>query len=306
MGRTEDIDRWVEAGIIDSATAEAIVSFEADRTGSGRIGRGIEAVAYLGAVLVIVALGLLIGEFWDRMEPWGQFTLAAIVTLILVGVGFVLGRSDEPAVNRAQTFAWLLAVATLALTGYVAVSEIIAIDESATFLIVSLAALAGAIALWWLRKSVLQMVAMGITAASSVVAGISLIETAPDFAFGLSLAGLGLIWLLLTWGGMFQPSQTSYALSGIAMLLIAFPEGAAMPWPLLGLGVGLFLMAASVRLNQGVLLGLGVAGLFIYIPMTIFELFGESLGVPVALLVTGVVLLGVVVATVRLRHATEQ
>jgi hypothetical protein len=60
-------------------------------------------------------------------------------------------------------------------------------------------------------------------------------------------------------------------------------------------------MALSVILNQTVLLGMGVAGLFVYIPATIFEVFGETLGVPVALLITGLILLGVVVVTVRLR-----
>jgi hypothetical protein len=74
-----------------------------------------------------------------------------------------------------------------------------------------------------------------------------------------------------------------------------------MPWPVIGLLAGLGLMAISVRLDQNVLLGLGVAGLFVYIPMIIFEWFGESLGVPVALLIAGVILIGVVVATVRLR-----
>lgn len=93
-------------------------------------------------------------------------------------------------------------------------------------------------------------------------------------------------------------------LGAIGLLLIAFPEGDQMPWPVLGLVAGLLLMAGSVWLRETVLLGLGVAGLFVYIPMTIFELFGESLGVPVALLITGLVLLAVVAATVRLRPQT--
>ncbi|MGA7282044.1 MAG: hypothetical protein WBZ40_09695, partial [Acidimicrobiia bacterium] len=159
--------------------------------------------------------------------------------------------------------------------------------------------------LWVYRKSVLQVAAMGITAGIALVSVIGEIDTMPDWVFGVALAALGTVWLLLTWGGVLKPVRTSYALGSIGVLLIAVPGGDHMPWPLLGLLAGLALMAASVRLDQTVLLGLGVAGLFVYIPMTIFEWFGESLGVPVALLITGLVLLGVVVATIRLRRETQ-
>ena len=61
------------------------------------------------------------------------------------------------------------------------------------------------------------------------------------------------------------------------------------------------LVAVSVRLSENVMLGLGVAGLFVYVPMLIFEWFGDSLGAVVALLISGLVLLGVVVGVVRYR-----
>ncbi len=305
MGLTEDLERWIEAGLIDSRQAEAIEAFEASPGAPGRIGRGMEAVAYLGASLVLVALGILATEFWDRIEPWGQFALSAIVTAVLFGVGVILGRSQEPAVNRAQTFVWFLAVAGVGLTTFVTVTEILDFDDQDTFTYVASISLLAAIGVWLLRSSVLQMVAMGVTALLSVIAVITRFETLPEWAFGLSFAGLGVVWLLLTWGGVFKPVRTSYALGGVATLLIAFPEGNQMPWPLFGLIAGLALMALSVRLNENILLGLGVAGLFVYIPMTIFEWFGETLGVPVALLITGLVLLGVVAGTVRLRKETR-
>ncbi len=145
------------------------------------------------------------------------------------------------------------------------------------------------------------MVALGITTAVTATALISRLEDAPESAFGMALAGLGAFWVLLTWAGIFEPRRASFALGSVGLLLVAFPEGGELPWPLIGLVAGLGLMALSVALSETVLLGLGVAGLFVYIPLTIFELFGESLGVPVALLITGLVLLGVVVVTVRLR-----
>lgn len=306
MGRADDLTRWVDAGLIDVDTARAIETFEATRPELGRVGRGMEAVAYLGAVLILIALGLLVTEFWDRIEPWGRLLLGIAAALVLFVAGLLLGRSDEPVVDRAQTFAWFLTVAAVALTATTALTGYTEVDEQEIFLYASLASLAAAVGLWWARPSVLQMVAMGITAGVSAVAVISRIESAPDWVFGLAFSGLGALWLLLTWSGVFRPPRTSYALAGIGLLSISFPESNELPWPLFGLGAALALMMLSVRLTENVLLGLGVAGLFIYIPMTIFELFGESLGVPVALLITGVALLGVVVATVRLRKSTER
>lgn len=301
MGTTEDLRRWVGAGLIDPDVAAAIETYESERSGNRRIGRGMEAIAYLGAVLILIALGVLAAEFWDRLVSWGRFVLGSIVALVLFIVGLVFGRADEPTIERAQTFAWFLTVPAVALTAYVAVSELEGVDDAATFVWVWLISLAAAAGLWWLRHSVLQTVAMGLASGLSVVAVVSLAEGVPDWAYGLSLAGLGVVWLLLTWGGWLRPVRTSYVLAAAGILSIGFPDTSELPWPLLGLGAGLALMALSVPLGQTVLLGMGVAGLFVYIPATILEVFGENLGVPVALLITGLILLGVVVVTVRMR-----
>lgn len=302
MPVSEDLERWVGAGLIDPTTAEAIESYEEHRT--QRVGRGMEALAYLGSALVLIAVALLAIEFWADIDVWGRYALSAGVTAVLVVAGIVLGRSEISAVNRAQTFAWFLAALGVALTASVATAEMDGLAEEDAFLIVAAISLAAAVTLWVFRKSVLQMVAMALGAYATVVAFIARIDSAPDWAFGVSFAALGLVWLLLTWIGVMRPTRTSYAVAGIGMLLISFPEAVEMPWPLVGLFSGMALMAMSVVLKENVLLGLGVLGLFIYIPMTIFELFGETVGVPFALLITGLTLIGVVLVSVRLRKDT--
>lgn len=302
MPVSEDLERWVGAGLIDPTTAEAIESYEEHRT--QRVGRGMEALAYLGSALVLIAVALLAIEFWADIDVWGRYALSAGVTAVLVVAGIVLGRSEISAVNRAQTFAWFLAALGVALTASVATVEMDGLAEEDAFLIVAAISLAAAVTLWVFRKSVLQMVAMALGAYATVVAFIARIDSAPDWAFGVSFAALGLVCLLLTWIGVMRPTRTSYAVAGIGMLLISFPEAVEMPWPLVGLFSGMALMAMSVVLKENVLLGLGVLGLFIYIPMTIFELFGETVGVPFALLITGLTLIGVVLVSVRLRKDT--
>ena len=301
MPLTEDLTRWESAGLIDEATAEAITAFESARVDDRRVGRGLEAVAYLGAVLILVAAGVLVFELWDQMEPWGHLTLSTLVAVALFVAGVFLGRSEEPALIRARTFAWLLAVAAVALTAQVGISEFTGAEEQDVFLWVSVVSLIAAVGLWWPLRTALQLIAVGVTSAASTLAVLAQFDPEPDWAFGVVFAVPGAAWIALTWAGILEPRRTGYAIGGVGTLLIAFPEFGELPWPLLGLGVGLALLAISVRLKENVLLGLGVAGLFVYIPMSTFELFGESLGVPVALLITGLALLGVVIVTVRLR-----
>lgn len=306
MAMSDDLKRWVAAGLIDGDVADTIEAFESERSTESRMSRGIEAITYLGASLVLVAVWVLIAEMWNDFEPLVRFGLSALIVVVLFVVGLILGRSDEPAVSRAQVFAWFLTVGAVALAAKVVMEDLLELDGDTAFFFVSLISLVAAGALWWMRASSLQVVAMGVAAGITVGAAVTANESVPDWTYGVAFAGLGALWLLLAWREILRPRRTSYALGALGVLLIAFPEGGDLPWPLLGLAAGMVLMALSVVLNENVLLGLGVAGLFIYIPMTVFELFGDSLGVPLGLLVTGLVLLGVVVVTARLRKQTQK
>ncbi|MDX1657582.1 MAG: hypothetical protein R3343_02065 [Nitriliruptorales bacterium] len=61
------------------------------------------------------------------------------------------------------------------------------------------------------------------------------------------------------------------------------------------------LVAASIPLRRTLLLGLGTAGLFVYVPRIVFTWFGDTLGPPVALFVTGVILMSIALALTRLQ-----
>ncbi len=305
MGLDQDLTRWVGEGIVTADQAERIRVYEAAQHGGTAVSRGIEALAYLGATLVLLALFLLGQELWDQFEEWGQFAIALIVTGVLLAVGWLLGRSTEVTVNRAQTFAWLLAVPASALSAFVLITEIAGMRERDAGLWIALIAFAVALALWWVRHSTLQVIAMAGGLLATTVTFLTRFSNLPDWAFGFSFFGLGLVWLMLTWAGVLTPKRTSFALGSIAVLFIAFPESNDMPWPLLGLLVALSLVAVSVRLSENVILGLGIAGLFVYVPMLIFEWFGDSLGAVVALLISGLVLLAAVVGIVRYRGAVS-
>ncbi len=82
----------------------------------------------------------------------------------------------------------------------------------------------------------------------------------------------------------------------------------AMPPPTVGLWLGVAvsvaLIWASVVLRHTGVLALGAVGLFGYLTGTIGYYFADTIGVPFALLLSGVVLVGIAIAVTKLGHAT--
>lgn len=298
----ERLETWEREGFLSHDQADRILDFEGSAP-AHRFPPWMEAVAYLGAALVLLALGLLAGEFWDRLTGVAQFTLALVVTGILVTTGFLLRDSKEPAAARAGSFAWLLSIAGAGFAAWVLGDRMLELVEERTALLAALAALAIAVPLWTMAKRTAQMIGMGLAAAFAAFTVMSQIDPMPDWGPSVALATVGVVWLLLTWGGIFVPEKVSYALASIGILGIGFFEVlGSMPWPLIGLLAALGLMALAVRLEQGIMLGFGVAGLFLYVPATVFEVWGDTVGVPIALLITGIVLLAGILVAVRLRR----
>lgn len=297
----ERLETWERQGILSHEQADRILDFEGAAK-PRRFPPWMEAVAYLGAALVLLALGLLAGEFWDRLTGVAQFTLALVVTGILVTTGFLLRSSEEPAALRAGSFAWLLAIAAAGFAAWILGDSVIDLAEERSALLASLVALGAAIALWVLAKRTAQMIGMGLAAAFTAFTVMAQVDPMPDWGPSVALAAVGAVWLLLTWGGILVPEKVSYGLGSIGLLFIGFFEVlGTMPWPLIGLLAALGLMALAVRLEQGIMLGVGVAGLFLYVPATVFEVWGDTVGVPIALLITGIVLLAGILVAVRLR-----
>ena len=117
------------------------------------------------------------------------------------------------------------------------------------------------------------------------------------------LAALGVAWVLAGWRSALRPVTTALVLgSGLALVgpvvMIETKPGLNF---ILGLAISAALLVASVAIRQTVLLGFGAAGLFVYTLWTIGYYFSESLGWPLALLLSGVALLAIALLAVRLR-----
>lgn len=299
----EQLSRWLNAGFITDEQAARITAFEAARAENQerRVPLIVEALGYLGGALAVIAVLILAEEFWADLELWGRLALLGIVTLGLLIAGWVLRDSPLEAVRRLAGFLWLFAAVGFAFTFGILSADGFDSDPETAALVGALAAAVVAFFLWRIRTESLQQLAVGVAIASAAVALVGVFNWPEEF-YGLSIWAIGTVWLFLTWGTLIRPITTGYALGALGALfgaqMMSF-DGAG--WPiLLGVVVAGALIVASVTLRQIVLLGLGAAGVFVFVPQAVFHFFGDSLGAPVALLISGAALIGGAVALAKL------
>ena len=167
----------------------------------------------------------------------------------------------------------------------------------------SVAGLIVAFALYRLAQRSLQQLVLGAGVLATALSSLAQIDEPNDWIYGMVIWGLGSAWLVLGWRGLLPPKRTAYALGCVAVLMgpqMMWFDNAA--WPLLlGVASAGALLTLSVVLRDTILLGFGAAGVFLFAPQVIFEFFGDTLGAPLALFLTGVTMLGAAILVARLR-----
>lgn len=298
----EQLRAWHDAGLIDADQVAAIRAFE--RPGDEGIAVWQEAFGYLGGTLVLSAGGLLLGEFWDALTVPGQLTIFAVVAVVLTVIGYLVPADREAAFRRLSSL--LLAAGTVAtgwLVGFGG-TELTSISEEAVVLLASSAGAAHGLVTWRTRVSPLQQIVTFAALSTAIGAAGAALDVRPSaLVGGLLVATAGLVWGLLTWGEIVRPRVTGYLLAGaglgVGLQITSFDDPRALGLALAVLAtVGV--LAAGARLGELVLLGLGAAGILVFVPQLVFELFADTVGAPLALLVTGAVLIGGAVASIRM------
>ena len=118
---------------------------------------------------------------------------------------------------------------------------------------------------------------------------------------GLVLWAFGLVCLVLGWRRIVVPGMIALVAAPGLMLVSAGITGGS--WesfaPLFGLVTAAALFITGAVLKEFLITGVGVVGVFVYLPMSGAEYFGETIGVPIVLLLTGVLLIVVMVYLLR-------
>jgi uncharacterized membrane protein len=88
------LKRWLEAGLVDAATADRIRAFESGQGGLLRQGRLTLVVFALGALLLTAGVLLFVAAHWDGISPAGRFALVLAVIAALHAGGAFASRSS--------------------------------------------------------------------------------------------------------------------------------------------------------------------------------------------------------------------
>lgn len=297
------LQRWVAAGLIEAAQADAIRAAEAARPAPQRSSLLAEALGYVGGILVLVAVITLTGRFWDELGTGGRIAVAAGAALVLFGAGAAAPVPRTGPSGRLRAAVWLLSVAALGGAVGLVGDELLEIaeDEGVVLLAAGVAALYAAL-LWRRHAAVPQHVAFVAAFVVAVGAAAALLPDDSAEAPWLAVWGAGLVWMLLGWGGIVAPRAAAYVCGGVPVvvgaLVVADPAWGA----LLAVASAALLVVAGVLERDLVLLGVGAVATFVAVPRVVADRFPDAVAVAFVLLVLGIALVGAGLFVARRRR----
>lgn len=308
--RASGLDRWAQAGLITDDQVRAITEFEAARRKArpaSRVSPAIEALAYVGGVLLAVGAGMLVGQFWDRMGTGAHLGIVAVAALVTGAVGVVVGESD-PAAWRLRGFLWALSAVGLGALAGLFVYEVVDTSGEPVAVATATTAMVASAGYWQLRNRPLQhaLTFLGLVVAIGV--GIAWAGSGNVAAWiGLTLWLVGAAWAGLAWRRHLPPAVVGFGLGAALTLVACGIVGARYEslGPVLGLVTAAAWVGVGIVADEGLALAPGVVGTFVFLPWTLGQLFGEALGAPAIVMLSGALLLGVVVVLLRRRRGHD-
>lgn len=297
------LDRWVEQGLLSGEQAAAIRTAEATAAPAPRPASLVgEALGYVGGVLVLVAAGTIAGRFWSGLGPGGQLAVLTGAALALLGAGTALPPRLGPPGQRLRAVCWLLgtglATGALALLG----EAFLDLGGAATTLLAGAGTAVLAGALWARHRGILQQAALVAALAVTAGAAAALLPHGNEQVVGLAVWGVGASWSLLSWArtGRDRVGVVCGATAAVVGSLLTLAAG----WgTALALITAAGLVLAGVAARELVLLGVGALATLLVVPSLVARWFPDTLVAPVALLVTGAVLVAVALRVARGRGA---
>lgn len=277
------------------------------KQGTRRISLLTEAVAYVGAILILAGGIAAAAQRWRSITDWERVGVLAGVAVFFLLIGILMRRVHEPAIQRLVDVVWFLSVAGVAGAVGFGTHGVHGSTAAVTALAVGTGITLYSAALWLVRRHALQNFAL-FTGLVVTICGIivTVDDSPPSLAFAIALWGFGLTWAGLGWRRYVEPLWVTLP-SGIVLALIA-PSLAAGEYGwvyAIGIATAAATMAASVPLRNTPLLALGTLAMFGYVTSVVVRYFHESLGVPGALTITGALILGLAVITARLLRAAH-
>jgi len=299
------LSHWQEDGIITPEQAARMrvtpdVQVHA-RTGvppegATRSSLVVEALGYLGGVIIVAASMLISAQYWDDIDTAWRLVLLGGVSAALLACGAAVPRRLDAVGDRLRAVLWLGSTASCA--GFLAVIAVepLDLDSSSVAVLVASGTAVYAAGLWLSRHTVVQQLAMMVALAMTAGAVIARLDIADELP-GVGVCGVGLVWALFGWGGLLLPRRLGIVLGSATAIIGAMMTGAADAGTVLTLVIVCAVVAAAVLARDLLLLGVGTVGVLVNIPAAVTKWFPDTMVAPYALLVVGA---GLVLVALRI------
>jgi hypothetical protein len=274
--------------------------------GRSRAPLAAEALGYAGGVLAVAAGIFMVRDLVPGFPAGAGIALAGVAWVIFGAAGAVLRTATEPAFRRLRSVLWLMSTVSLAaFTGTLA-GQVFGFSPASATLLSSAAAAAYGAALWWRTRAVLQHLA--VFASTAVLVGTAVYQLGPGteaWGPGLGIWAWSALWGAAVMRGYLPPAATGYVATGAGLLAGAQLAMQLAAGPVLAVVTVAGLLAGGVLLRQAWLVALGAVGVLLVVPQTATRYLPTSAAVPVAIFVTGVVMLGSAVWLARRRAGSR-
>lgn len=251
----DTLDDWVDAGLISAEQSAAIRQHESaeppERRAAPAFKRApeagpslvVEALGYLGGVVMLVGAGILLGMYWEGLSVAVRLAIVGATALALVGAGFAVPDRLGDAAGRLRAVLWAAGVAaTAGFLGLWSVEVLNRTDEDALVVIGPCTAVVAGV-LWWLRPTWLQQLALFVPVMLSAV-GIGMELTSTDSSWGgATMWAVAVVWAAVSWAGLLEPRTT-----GVILGVLGAVMGAMTMSSDLGIALGMATAIATVAL----------------------------------------------------------
>jgi len=329
------IEEWVEDGLISPEQGQALRRREEESTIVSAPTRRVKAdeiFVYLGSLVVFLALAFLVGLNWGDLGSAARILSMLVPTVAMLALGWWLRGSESAEEARRLRFRrgaqalWLGACLLSALFFMVTFHELGLIDWSDRgptdpwVLLSCLLAMGVAGAAFVLLPTITQSIAFHLCGGAVLVTFLGwLDQTLPPLnhffenllILMIGLVAGGLCLALSEWlrvkarKDLVGVSRIFGALAVLGFTFILATDRYPATWQKTTMEAIAFLasiafIAASVKWQSQAFLYSGAAFLLFLIIQVNFEHFADRIGMPIALLIIGVLLIGLGLGTERL------
>lgn len=325
------IEGWVKEGLISPQQADSLRQKERETKDIPQPQRVNvnEIIVYLGSLIVFLAIALLVSLNWEALGSTARILSVVVPTVCLLALGWWLRDSASMRLQRGAQALWLGGCLVSGLAFGVILYELGIIDCSKLheigpahplFITSFLLATCVAGVAFLLLTTATQSIVFHLCGSATLLALVGWLDyklvSLSSFhqnllflALGLAIAGLWLAlseWLLSRERkDLILVSRGFGALTVLGFTLVLAMQGYAMPWQeavmaAIAFLADVFLIAASVKRQSQIFLYSGAAGLLVLITYLCVNYFADRIGMPIALLIIGVLFIGLGLGTKQL------